>query len=117
MKKQLLAVSIAAGLLLGMTACGTEELGTSQATGEDKTFEEGWAEIKRGEVYCIFVSNASSAVTSCDWNTLRPKTGKAIMTLKEAWVKTSKGDVLCIRNTDTDMMVLPDCDWSTLKRS
>lgn len=115
-KKVAAIVSISAGVLLGATACGSSELSTSKAAGADRTFEEGWAEVKRGEVYCIFVSNAHSSTTSCDWKTLGPKTGKAIMTLNEAWVKTSKGEVLCIKSTDTDGMVLPDCDWTTLKK-
>lgn len=116
MKKFAGVIAIAA-ILFGATACGSEELSTTQAAGADRTFEEGWANIERGEVYCIMVSNISSNGTSCKWDTVRSRTGVAEITLHEAWVKTSKGDVLCIKNTDQDMYVLPDCDWSTLKVS
>lgn len=115
--KKLAAVAIAAGLMVGLSACGDGKVGTTQGLGSNRTLEEGWANIERGEVYCIFAQNAVSLGTSCDWDTVRPRTGAAAgFTLNEKWVTVEKGEILCIDNRDEDMLILPDCDWSTLRK-
>jgi hypothetical protein len=114
--KKITAVAIAAALMLGLSACDGK-IGTTQALGSNRTLEEGWANIERGEVYCIFAENAASAGTSCKWDTVRERTGAAgDFTLREKWLQVKGGKVLCIDNRDEDGLILPDCDWSTLKK-